>query len=495
MLVFFYERVSSKKQDNEDKTGLERQRQNLQRFLSDTSARLYDTYQDIKSGKTTKRTGLERLKQDIRDITADRKVVFVDSIDRLSRADIWTALGLIGWIKESDCEIYDYETNTYYGKGLSNFSELLVLMARLDGAANYIRNLSYRSTQTNNIKRNRIVNGEIVKLNSVGKWLEWDDTNKCYKLKTWAKHLKHVCLMYANGEGYIKCVEYLVNNRVESPFNSTWQTNTLKRIFKNKSLYGVYEDVKRGIFREGYFPALISENEFNQLNLVQKSKQVKLTRVTKQIHPLSGLMRCMCCGGRVQRRLKTRIRKNGSQYRHEYFHCVNYSQKQCMNNYTHDFNATIEWVLSVVDWDRVSEEMSNSLTSTSSEKQFIEDQIESLKNTITELAMNGDTERMTDTVGQVKTLQEKLRNLKTVEIRFNRMRSDDPDTEKNAYLHSVLDSVEFGKSDLRIVLKNGNVVWLVDNSKLTENDELNDVQDDLYAQDEQACRIMSVYLG
>ncbi|BCV28524.1 recombinase family protein [Shewanella algae] len=493
MLVFYYERVSSKKQDAEDRTGLERQRQNLERFIEQTNARLFDTYNDVKSGKTTKRKGLERLKRDIRDIEDDRKVVFVDSIDRLSRADIWTALGLIGWIKDSDCEIFDNETQTYYGKGLSNFSELLVLLARLDGAANYIRNLSYRSTETNKIKRKQIAEGEIVKLNSVGKWLEWDDTNKQYKLKSWAKHLKHVCLMYANGEGYIKCVDYLVSNGVESPFKGTWHPNTLKRIFKNKSLYGVYEDVKRGIRRENYFPALLSESEFNRLHTVQQSKMVKRGRTTKNIHPLSGLTRCMCCGGRFQRRLKTRTRPNGSIYRREYFHCVNSTNKQCSNTTTFEFSNAVNWVLEVVDWDSVSDKIAHSMTSTSSEKQFIEEQIANLRNTITEYAMNGDIERMNDTVEQVKGFQEKLSNLKTVEIRFNRFQSDSPDNEKNAYLHSVLDRVEFGCSHIRLVMVNGDVHWLIDNREHVENTLMHDLQDDLYARDEGEGVLCGVY--
>ena len=70
----------------------------------------------------------------------------------------------------------------------------------------------------------------------------------------------------------------------------------VRRILTNPALAGRYEG------REGYFPAAVTEDQWNDLSSLRSTVRKPKSGKTV-VHPLAGLARCCLCGGLMTRKV------------------------------------------------------------------------------------------------------------------------------------------------------------------------------------------------
>ncbi|WP_242300711.1 recombinase family protein [Bacillus cereus group sp. BfR-BA-01494] len=120
--------------------------------------------------------------------------------------------------------------------------------------------------------------------------------------------------------------KYLRDNGIYTPSGSTWMSGGIGRIIRNPFYYGEMKVNGKliAIKNEGYTP-LISKEEFDLVNRISKSRNMKKTkRKSNIIYPFSGIALCPRCN----KPLRGDRSKIGEKY-YTYYRCVNAREGRC----------------------------------------------------------------------------------------------------------------------------------------------------------------------
>lgn len=454
--VYAYTRVSTKSQANSDRLGLVRQNTNLKNWLEASGYNLSKLYVETKSGKTAKdRKELQQLLSDIRG--QSNVVVYIDSIDRLSRQQPIDALKIINEIRDQGAELFDQETKQTYGANI-DISQLIMLILKLQAANDFIGALSYKSKSNYELKYKAIRNGEIVRLNNIPQWVEWSGDR--YTVNDMAQHIAHIARMYINGYGYVQLIKYLTDNGVKTLQGGKWLVSTVKGILRNPALYGVLNIKKENIWIEGYYPALISESEYLELQSIIDSKQSKRVYSVKQNHLLNGLCLCGYCGAKMSRKTYNRTRTNGAKYKYVVYVCPHRQSGQCLNNVMHNAEILESSVLDSFDWDRIRSELSGTRVDNSQKRENILNELAVTKSLIQDKAMVGDYDAIGKLANTVKQLEIELNTVEHGDV-IVMPEIDLTDTNKmNMFLLASLNNIRVFGDGVRIEFLNGRAGWI-----------------------------------
>jgi DNA invertase Pin-like site-specific DNA recombinase len=258
----------------------------------------------------------------------DNALLLVESFDRISRMGGYDALEIIISIIQSDCAIYTLFDNRLYSKRKKDSSaDISLIQNILERASDESRSKSERSkdAKTRNLKRAE--NGEII--NKRGPfWLTYTDGK--FEFNEHARAVKRATELIFD----VGCLATATELNKEN-HSKKYSVGIISKILRQKALYGSYvaygldDKGKRTIIKQeikNYYPALISESEFN---LIGAKLEERHTPALAGRHPrdfnniLRGISYCKC-GSTLRSHSSDGIKKQ-----YHYLICTASETKNC----------------------------------------------------------------------------------------------------------------------------------------------------------------------
>jgi len=235
-------------------------------------------------------------------------VLIVESLDRVSRDNVYKALGVLQDICSCDIEIVTLIDGRKYNKETINNLDNVILTVLSFVLANEESNKkSSRLLSTWKIKRDKL---DIKPLTSiVPKWIRLDKrANTLELIPERAEIVKRIFSMYMNGQGPF-AIAKTFNQEGVKPFGkgALWHESYVTKVLRNPAAYGLLiphkiEHVGTNKKRvplepvENYFPPVIAEITFLQTQDLIRSKSVKGQKSVEVVNLFGRLGKCPVCG-------------------------------------------------------------------------------------------------------------------------------------------------------------------------------------------------------
>jgi DNA invertase Pin-like site-specific DNA recombinase len=313
-IAYSYVRFSTPDQQKGD--SLRRQLEQTQRYCQehnltlDTSLNLHDlglsafrskNVLEGKLGAFLKAVETGRVKEG--------SVLLVESLDRLSRAEITKALRLFLNILEYDIKIITLIDQKVYSKdNINDMGNILYSIIIMSRSHEESLTKSKRLVASWENKRN---NAQSKKLTGkVPAWLSLDKSSDAFIInQERVEIIKRIFKLCSNGYGSHKIATMFNQERIETfGISSGWQISTIKKILNNRELIGEYQPHKLingkrvpvGKPIPNYFPRIIDDDLFLSANVSLQSRKNKGGRVGKSISNLfTHIAKCGYCGGPI----------------------------------------------------------------------------------------------------------------------------------------------------------------------------------------------------
>ncbi|MEZ9370463.1 recombinase family protein [Shewanella sp. 10N.286.51.B2] len=233
-------------------------------------------------------------------------ILVIESLDRLSRAAPLESQGIIAQIINADITVITAVDRKEYNKRTIKensmdlvFIILVLIRAHEESETKSIRVRSALTKQCNDWLEGK--RGFRIKCGKAPKWCVWDEELKQFTLDTLEQAIMiRKIELYIKGLGGLKIAELLNDEFGKGTVHHTG-ANVYKEV-KRRSLLGEL-NVKVGdidYVLEDYYPALISEEEFNLL-IANSSKRGAIKHSQKFVGILTGIdvFKCSYCGKSV----------------------------------------------------------------------------------------------------------------------------------------------------------------------------------------------------
>lgn len=236
--------------------------------------------------------------------------LLIESLDRLSRAQIFGATKLFMDIIEAGISIVTLEDKmTYCEKSINdNWGNLVVSLAIMSRASEESKTKSFRGRAAWDNKRANITKKRLTA--RCPYWLKPKAGDSGFEIiPERAKIVKKIFEMAKNGMGNHTITIRLNQENVPTFSSKTdgWQPSYIQKLFENKAIYGEFQmntqrdskikTVSKPI--ENYYPAVLSIEEWTLVNNLRRSRLTSGGRKKgKHLSNLfSGLLFCGYCGG------------------------------------------------------------------------------------------------------------------------------------------------------------------------------------------------------
>ncbi|WP_257285148.1 recombinase family protein [Endozoicomonas sp. SESOKO1] len=225
-------------------------------------------------------------------------VLLVESLDRLSRADIMTALELFIRILNADITIYtSFDRMTYNKEEIQkNFSPLLISITLL------CRSHEESETKSKRIKKSwlhmeeRMRNGGLGHSQVYPFWIDIS-SGKPKVIKKQAQIVKDIFRLCTVNNLSLMDIANVINKKYGDLYHSS--NAKCQRLMYNQKVLGLYEAKDKTIIKA--FPAIIDKDTFYLAqSMLQKRKIVRVGRPEKRaISFFRGFIYCNHCGSRI----------------------------------------------------------------------------------------------------------------------------------------------------------------------------------------------------
>ena len=246
--------------------------------------------------------------------------LLVESLDRLSRAEIMTALNQFTSILSKDISIVTLADNRVYTKGsindIGNLMYSLMVMSRAhEESLTKSRRLS--AAWENKRKKARVSGHKLTK--TCPAWVELKN-DVFHVIPDRVEIVKEIFQMALDGLGYVSIAKRLnlVQKKTFDAGGKTsngWHNSYVVRILKNPAVFGqftphIYVDGKRVPQEpiEHYFPEIISQQDYYAVQAAITSRRGKGGEVGKRVNILANILKCGKCGNSA-----IRLNKSGKQ--------------------------------------------------------------------------------------------------------------------------------------------------------------------------------------
>ena len=424
--LYSYIRFSSMRQS--DGSSYERQIRMAREVAAKYDLELVNDYQDLGvsafKGANSKTGALSRFLDAIGRSVPVGSWLFIENLDRLSRADIVSAQELflsiirrgITIVTGMDNKIYSLDTVTANPMDLM-FSILLFI----------------RGNEESQTKRNRTNSSALIKIKAhqenpqnpavaieeVGKNMWWTDTTSGYVLPhpVFFPIVQEVVELRRNGRSTAEILDHLNATYTPPPAashkrHSNWSRAMIERLFHTRALIGIKEISVDGVKYElkDYYPRVLDDAEFYHL---KKSIGVRACNFgdkeeAKPIPLLSGvgLLKCEHCGSAMVKVKGTNRRPN--QYRYS-CDAMRSSRIECVHtNWSFRGDQLEKAVLQLLaDKIWIAEDKANPVPALKVQVDEISRKIDNL---ITLSAMTGATKELADQITTLNSERETLYN-------------------------------------------------------------------------------------
>ena len=424
--LYSYIRFSSMRQN--DGSSYERQIRMAREVAAKYDLELVNDYQDLGvsafKGANSKTGALSRFLDAIGRSVPVGSWLFIENLDRLSRADIVSAQELflsiirrgITIVTGMDNKIYSLDTVTANPMDLM-FSILLFI----------------RGNEESQTKRNRTNSSALIKIKAhqenpqnpavaieeIGKNMWWTDTTSGYVLPhpVFFPIVQEVVELRRNGRSTAEILDHLNATYTPPPAashkrHSNWSRAMIERLFHTRALIGIKEISVDGVKYElkDYYPRVLDDAEFYHL---KKSIGVRACNYgdKEEVKPIPllsgvGLLKCEHCGSAMVKVKGTNKRPN--QYRYS-CDAMRSSRIACVHtNWSFRGDQLEKAVLQLLaDKIWIAEDKANPVPALKVQVDEISRKIDNL---ITLSAMTGATKELADQITTLNSERETLYN-------------------------------------------------------------------------------------
>jgi DNA invertase Pin-like site-specific DNA recombinase len=213
-------------------------------------------------------------------------VVLVEAIDRTGRLPALDMLGkVIAPILQAGISIITLDDNTTYTNESAGGPQIFLLIAKIQAAHGYSKQLSERTKASYDIRRERAKKGEPV-MRWTPAWLTVDGHVKDHV----ASHVRQVFELYVSGVGKNAIANRLRGTGVVELAKCSGPT--VEGWLRNKAAIGYWNDIPN------VYPAIVTPELFMQAQQRQKQVATKPPERTSK-HFLVGLVKCGVCGANL----------------------------------------------------------------------------------------------------------------------------------------------------------------------------------------------------
>lgn len=301
-LAYLYARFSSPEQANGD--SLRRQLSMAESWCKANGFTLDEstTYKDRGvsgfRGKHRTEGALAAFLADVRQGTIPAgSVLLIENIDRLSRENAWDFIGLIFELVKLGVRVVQLDT----GEVIDQQTDMFVLMRMMMSQYRGHDESRKKSDRINAVWDNWRATGQsragTVRPGAVPFWLSKKDGK--YKLNDKAEVVRQIVRWATDGWGVQKIHAELRRRQmkviVKKNSDGYIAQPYLNKVLQSPVLYGRCEEIDR----DGYFPAVITREEFFHLQGVisGRTRKGKRTRTRDRVHLLSGIIENIDTGG------------------------------------------------------------------------------------------------------------------------------------------------------------------------------------------------------
>jgi DNA invertase Pin-like site-specific DNA recombinase len=237
-------------------------------------------------------------------------VMIVEALDRLTRADLDTALDLFRGILRAGLEIYVDKGRKHYTKeSLNNPTDLLISILELNAANEYAVELAGRVKGAWQRKRDALSTGKKL-TKAIPAWI---DKNTWEPIPEKAAIVLRIFKLYASGHGGRSIMKQLNRERVPTMVRAkAWNLTPIRQILGNRAAIGeftpcivklaekgtYYKQIRTGQTIKDYYPRIIPNELFFRVQA--KFAQHKGVIHSDNIRSLfAGIAYCAHCGARM----------------------------------------------------------------------------------------------------------------------------------------------------------------------------------------------------
>ncbi|MFM0474767.1 recombinase family protein [Paraburkholderia strydomiana] len=250
--------------------------------------------------------------------------LLVESLDRLSRAEVIDAFDLFRSILKKQITIVTLTDNRVYSSRTTEMTDLIISLTVMSRAHDESLTKSKRQRAAWNNKRANIGTKKLTARSPL--WLKLNaDRTEFDFIPERVEIVKEIISLAKNGFGQL-AIAKMLNERGTPAFSgekNAWHSSYIQKILTSKQLYGEFQPGETingrksisGSPIDDYYPAVITKDEFYSLQAFRAQNAVGGGRARKGTtvpNLLSGLLRCGYCGrsnmviaGAAAKRVKT----------------------------------------------------------------------------------------------------------------------------------------------------------------------------------------------
>jgi DNA invertase Pin-like site-specific DNA recombinase len=258
-------------------------------------------------------------------------VLILESLDRLSRQQVFTALGLFSSILSAGIEIVTLADNQHYtAESINDVGQLMFSLISMSRSHEESAVKSKRLAASWENRRKLAIEGKRPMTGQCPKWLRLsDDKTRFEVIEERAEIIRDIFRQSIAGTGQRKIAANL-NERGVPTFNGgdMWHSSYIAKIIRSKSVIGEYQPKQKGepigAPIADYYPAVVSEELFYKAQSARVSRMTTSSAGRKGprfTNLFTGMCKCWACGSTY------RLIKNG---RSHMFRCnSNYMSNGC----------------------------------------------------------------------------------------------------------------------------------------------------------------------
>lgn len=235
--------------------------------------------------------------------------LIVESLDRLSRQNVWNALPLFMDIIRKGIRVVTLVNERIYSEETSSEHDLLLSIFELSRAHDESRHKSNRARDAWKAKvaEARKIGTPVGK--QIPKWLDLRDgafvVNNARA--TVIKRIFDYCIA---GHGAVWVAKQLNQEGTQAfRYQGTWSTSSVLEILKNRRVLGEWEPADGLGKIENYYPALIDHDTWNRAHLAMDlRRRTKTTKQTSNFQVWQGIAHCLFCASPMHLNVKNEYR-------------------------------------------------------------------------------------------------------------------------------------------------------------------------------------------
>jgi DNA invertase Pin-like site-specific DNA recombinase len=233
--------------------------------------------------------------------------LIVEDLDRVSRLPFKKAARVLEDICEMDISVVTLRDNTVYTKD-SDLGDYFLAAIEFERAnKESVRKSDLSSANWKRLRQKAVSTGRVMSNNAVS-WLtvDGDRDNRRFVVKEdKARIVKTVVDLFLSGKG-CQAIARKLNDDVAPMLRNgkLWLPRSVHSILTNPAICGRYvmgdkatQEKEAPI--DGYYPALISVDQFNEISLMLNNGNVKAR--AEVANPLAGMCFCSSCGAKMTR--------------------------------------------------------------------------------------------------------------------------------------------------------------------------------------------------